>query len=191
MALRKNKKKSTKVDSKKKIEVENEVENPSIEADPKVENQEGTAVAEDSQKQYDELKDKYLRLFADFDNFRKRTIKDKLDMMKSAAQDTLSALLPVLDDFDRARNAAQQNGNEDSFNDGVGLIIHKLNNILSQKGLKEMETNGKPFDAELHEAITEIPAPNKKMKGHIIDTVEKGYYLNDKIIRHAKVVVGK
>ena len=191
MALRRNKKKSTKVDLDKKTKVENEMENQTIEVEQEIENQEETVATEDSQKQYDELKDKYLRLFADFDNFRKRTIKDKLDMMKSAAQDTLSALLPILDDFDRARNAAEQNGNGGSFNEGIGLIIHKFDNILSQKGLKEMDTNGKPFDAELHEAITEIPAPNKKMKGHIIDTIEKGYYLNDKIIRHAKVVVGK
>ncbi len=146
---------------------------------------------EDMQKQYDELKDKYLRLFADFENYKKRTVKDKLEMMKTAAQDTLSALLPVLDDFDRAGKAAEQSGNADSFNDGIGLIIQKMANTLSQKGLKPMESDGEAFDPELHEAITEIPAPSDDLKGRIVDTIEKGYYLNDKIIRHAKVVVGK
>lgn len=146
---------------------------------------------EDMKKQYDELKDKYLRLFADFENYKKRTVKDKLDMMKTAAQDTLSALLPVLDDFDRAGKAAEQSGNADSFNAGIGLIVQKLTNTLGQKGLSVMDTEGVAFDPELHEAVTEIPAPSKKLKGHVVDTIEKGYYLNDKIIRHAKVVVGK
>ena len=187
MALRKNKKKATKEAEEKAAEVENQVEEVQNNDTP----EEEPTNSSSSQQQIDELKDKYLRLFAEFENYKKRTVKDKLDLMRTAAQDTLSALLPVLDDFDRAKNAAEQNGNADSFNDGIGLIIKKLNTTLGQKGLKAMETNGEPFDAELHEAITEIPAPNKKMKGHVIDTVEKGYYLSDKIIRHAKVVVGK
>lgn len=195
MAAKKSKK--TKKDAAEKskntdpiIEKEKDMENGEGAVEVKMAKEE-TSGLEDMQKQYDELKDKYLRLFADFENYKKRTIKDKLEMMKSAAQDTLSALLPVLDDFDRAENAAKQAGNEDSFNDGVGLIVQKLHTTLGQKGLKEMESNGEPFDPELHEAVTEIPAPSKKMKGHVVDTIEKGYYLNDKIIRHAKVVVGK
>ena len=143
------------------------------------------------EEEFQREKDRYMRLFAEFENYKKRAVKDKLDLMKTAAQDTLSALLPVLDDFDRAGKAAGQGGNADSFNAGIGLIIQKLSNILAQRGLSEMESNGVAFDPELHEAITEIPAPAEEMKGVVVDTVEKGYYLNDKIIRHAKVVVGK
>ncbi len=139
-----------------------------------------------------ELKDKYLRLFAEFDNYKKRTIKERVDLMKTAAQDTMSALLPVLDDFDRAKkNAEDKNADVHFDNEGVLLVYNKLNNSLTQKGLIAMESDGEDFDPELHEAITEIPAPNKKMVGKVIDTIEKGYFLKDKIIRHAKVVVGK
>jgi len=139
-----------------------------------------------------ELKDKYLRLFAEFDNYKKRTIKEKVDLMKTAAQDTMTALLPVLDDFDRAKQNAETENQEVHFdNEGVLLVYNKLHNSLTQKGLQAMESTGEDFDPELHEAITEIPAPTEDMKGKVIDTVEKGYVLKDKIIRHAKVVVGK
>lgn len=188
---------------KKSKKNKKDVADKSINSDPMIDienNEEGVDLKteknpsqqlEDMKKQYDELKDKYLRLFADFENYKKRAVKDKLDLMKTAAQDTLAALLPVLDDFDRAGKAAGQRGNADSFNAGIGLIIQKLSNILAQKGLSEMASNGVAFDPELHEAITEIPVPAEEMKGVVVDTVEKGYYLNDKIIRHAKVVVGK
>jgi molecular chaperone GrpE len=147
---------------------------------------------EEMKIQIAELKDKYLRLFAEFDNYKKRTIKEKIDLMKTAAQDTMSALLPVLDDFDRAKKNAEDENKATHFdNEGVLLVYNKLKNSLSQKGLQAMESNGQDFDPELHEAITEIPVPDKKMIGKIIDTVEKGYLLKDKIIRHAKVVVGK
>lgn len=146
---------------------------------------------EELQAQHTEVKDKYLRLLAEFENYKKRTIREKLDNMRSAAQDTLSALLPVLDDFDRAKKAAETNDKGDLFAEGMGLVHQKLTNTLQQRGLKAMETDGQPFDPELHEALTEIPAPSEEMKGHIVDTIEKGYWLNDKIIRHAKVVVGK
>lgn len=137
------------------------------------------------QKQTEELKDKYIRLVAEFENFKKRTFKEKLDMMRNAAQDTMSALLPVLDDFDRAANA------EAGLSEGVQLIHNKLKGALEQKGLKPMESTGNVFDPELHEALTEIPAPTKDMKGKVVDTIERGFFLNDKLIRHAKVVVGK
>lgn len=142
-------------------------------------------------QQVGELKDKYLRVYAEFENFRKRSVREKLDMMKTAAQDTMSVLLPVLDDFDRAKKAADSPDSEEKFSEGIELLYHKLYNILKNKGLASMESNGEIFDAELHEAITEIPAPTEEMKGKVIDTVEKGYKLKDKIIRHAKVVVGK
>ena len=142
-------------------------------------------------QQVGELKDKYLRIYAEFENFRKRSVREKLDMMKTAAQDTMSVLLPVLDDFDRAKKASDSPDSEEKLPEGIELLYHKMYNVLKSKGLEPMESNGETFDAELHEAITEIPAPTEEMKGKIIDTVEKGYKLKDKIIRHAKVVVGK
>jgi len=141
--------------------------------------------------QVNESKDKYLRLFAEFENYKKRTMKEKLELMKTAAQDTLNAILPILDDFDRAKLSADDDSTNEVFTDGVKLVYDKLNSTLAARGLKAMESNGEVFDPELHEAITEIPAPNDEMKGKIIDTIQKGYYLQDKIIRHAKVVVGK
>ncbi|MBV6654932.1 MAG: nucleotide exchange factor GrpE [Mameliella sp.] len=142
-------------------------------------------------KQLEELKDKHLRLMAEFENFKRRSVREKMDMMKNAAKDTMTVLLPVLDDFDRARKAAEENDKGDLFAEGIGLVYKKLYSTLEQKGLKPMETNGEAFDPELHEALTEVPAPTEDLKGKVIDTIEKGYWLNDKIIRHAKVVVGK
>ena len=138
-----------------------------------------------------ESKDKYLRLFAEFDNYKKRTIKEKLDLMRTAAQDTLASLLPVLDDFDRAKKIADDPATTEHFTEGVLLVYQKLYSTLKQLGVNEMASTGTDFDPELHEAITEIPAPSEEMKGKVVDTIEKGYYLHDKIIRHAKVVVGR
>lgn len=138
-----------------------------------------------------ESKDKYLRLFAEFDNYKKRTIKEKLEMMKSASQDVVSALLPVLDDFDRAKLSAEDENSSEQFSEGVSLVYHKLYSTLKGKGLEKMKSTNETFDPELHEAVTEIPAPSDELKGKVIDTIEQGYYLNEKIIRHAKVVVGK
>lgn len=146
---------------------------------------------EDVKAQLDALKDKYLRLVAEFDNYKKRTVKEKLEFMKTAAQDTLSALLPVLDDFDRAKKTAEDENSAETFSEGVQLVYNKLYNVLKQQGIEPMETNGEAFDPELHEALTEIPAPTEDLKGKIIDTIEKGYFLKGKIIRHAKVVTGK
>lgn len=143
------------------------------------------------QQELGELKDKYLRLLAEFENFKKRTVREKMDLMKSAAQDTLSGLLPVLDDFDRAKKSAEDEGTEEIFSEGVTLVYNKLNSTLKNMGLTEFDATGEVFDSELHEAVTEIPAPSDEMKGKVIDTIEKGYRLNDRIIRYAKVVVGK
>lgn len=143
------------------------------------------------EKQNAELKDKYLRLYAEFDNFKRRTVKEKLELMRTAAQDTMTALLPVLDDFDRARKNAEDDNTTEVFTEGIQLVYQKLYSVLTQKGLEPMESTGEVFDPELHEALTEIPAPSEDMKGKIIDTIEKGYKLGDKIIRHAKVVTGK
>lgn len=137
----------------------------------------------------EESKDKYLRLFAEFDNYKKRNTKERFDLIRTAAQDTILTLLPVLDDFDRAKKSADS-GSE-IFSEGVQLVYQKLYTILESLGLNAMDSTGVDFDLELHDAITDIPAPTEEMKGKVIDTIEKGYTLNDKIIRHAKVVVGK
>lgn len=141
--------------------------------------------------QVDQLKDKFLRKSAEFDNFRRRMMKEKIENAKLANRDTLSAILPVLDDFDRAKKNAEENDKADIFAEGIGLIQQKLNTILRGKGLVPMESNQEEFNPDLHEALTEIPAPTEELKGKVVDTIEKGYYLNDVIIRHAKVVVGK
>ena len=143
------------------------------------------------ESQLEESKDKHLRLYAEFENYKRRTVKERIELMKTAAQDTLSSLLPVLDDFDRAKASADDEKSDEQFTEGVNMIYNKLHTTLQNKGLKPMETNGETFNPEFHEAITEIPAPSDDMKGKIIDTIEKGYMLNDKIIRYAKVVVGK
>jgi molecular chaperone GrpE len=153
--------------------------------------QEESTEENDKDSQIAELKDKYLRLAAEFENYKRRTVKEKLNMMGTANRDTLSALLPVLDDFDRAKKNAEDENSTEPFSEGVMMVYNKLFNTLQQKGIKAMESNGEEFDPELHEAITEIPAPTEEMKGKVIDTVEKGYYLKDAILRYAKVVVGK
>lgn len=137
-----------------------------------------------------ELKDKHLRLLAEFDNYKKRTMRERLDLLNSASKDVMVSLLPVLDDFDRAKKSADDPSNAEVFSEGVTLVYSRLHNILQNMGLKAINSTGEAFDVELHEAITEIPVPDENMKGKVIDTLEKGYTLNDKIIRHAKVVVG-
>ncbi|MEZ4909824.1 MAG: nucleotide exchange factor GrpE [Saprospiraceae bacterium] len=164
---KKGSKASVQAEDDKKLELEKELETLKIELD--------------------ESKDKYLRLFAEFDNYKKRTIKERFELMKSAAQETITALLPILDDFDRAKKSADDG--KESFSDGVQIVYNKLFSTLENKGLKKMETNGQSFDPEAHEAITDLPAPDPSQKGIIVDTIETGYTLNDKIIRYAKVVV--
>lgn len=141
-------------------------------------------------KEMDELRDKYVRLYADFDNYKKRNAKEKLDLIQTAGKEVILAMVPVVDDFERALKAAEKSG-DTKVQEGVQLIYNKLVSALQSKGLKPMESIGKPFDVETHEAITEIPAPTAELSGKVIDEVEKGYYLGDKIIRFAKVVVGK
>ena len=138
-----------------------------------------------------ELSDKYLRLSAEFQNYKRRTAKEKMDIIQTAGRDVIKVLLPVLDDFDRAKKAADDDDSVEAFSEGVQLVYEKLHRVLEQKGLRALDTNGEVFNADFHEALTEIPAPTDEMKGKIIDTIERGYALNDKIIRYAKVVVGK
>lgn len=138
-----------------------------------------------------DAKDKYLRLVAEFDNFRKRNAKERVELAMTAGKDIIQSLLVVVDDTERAEKQLETITDINILKEGIELIFNKLKTTLQHKGLKAMESVGQPFDADLHEAITEIPAPNEDMVGKVIDEVEKGYYLNDKLIRHAKVVVGK
>jgi molecular chaperone GrpE len=147
--------------------------------------------AEDKLKgELSQANDKYLRLYAEFDNFRRRTQKERADERSNAGKEVIVSLLPVLDDFERAIKAMENSTDINAVKEGVALVQHKLKNILSQKGLKEMTSKGETFDAEIHEAITNIPAPTDDLKGKVVDELEKGYYLNDKVARFAKVVVG-
>jgi molecular chaperone GrpE len=136
-----------------------------------------------------EANDKYLRLYAEFDNFRRRTTKERQEQLLTAGKDVIISMLPVLDDFERALKAMETATDVIPVKEGVALVQNKLKHILTAKGLKEMNTKGEPFDAEVHEAITNIPAGDAQ-KGKVVDELEKGYFLNDKVIRFAKVVVG-
>ena len=136
-------------------------------------------------------KDKFLRLFAEFENYKKRTTRERMELYKTAGQEVISALLPVMDDFDRAVREIDRSEDSELFK-GVTLIQAKFRDALKAKGLEEIEVSpGDTFDPEVHEAVTQIPAPNKKLEGKIIDVIEKGYKLGERIIRHPKVVVGK
>jgi molecular chaperone GrpE len=136
-------------------------------------------------------KDKYIRLYAEFENYKKRTSKERYDLIKTAGQETVVAMLPILDDFERALKQIKISTDVVALQEGIELVYNKFKTTLEQKGLKEMESKEQEFNPDLHEAITEIPAPTEELKGKNLDEVEKGYYLFDKIIRFAKVVVGK
>ena len=138
-----------------------------------------------------ELKDKHIRLQAEFDNYRKRTLKERMELLKTASESLLISILPVIDDFDRAVQTLNLVEEDSHLKEGVMLIYNKFQDFLKQNGVKEIEAKDQSFDTDLHEAITKFPAPSEDMKGKIIDVVQKGYYLNDKVIRHAKVVIGE
>ncbi|MGH2563316.1 MAG: nucleotide exchange factor GrpE, partial [Ginsengibacter sp.] len=142
-------------------------------------------------EELEEQKDKYVRLFAEFDNFKRRTSKERIELMQTAGREVVTSLLQVLDDCDRAEKQMQQTDDADQIKEGVQLVFNKLRKTLQSQGLKVMESLHTDFDVEKHEAITEIPVDDKKLKGKVVDEIEKGYYLNDKLIRFAKVVVGK
>jgi len=210
-------KKSDKSDNKKNIDIENEEklqqENTTAE-DVKAEQQEKSsdeaeetsAGAEESaeteetaepkkeataEEKLAEVQDRYLRLSAEYDNFRKRTLREKIDLQKSANENLLGALLPVADDFDRAMQSLEEATDMKGVKEGMNLIFGKFNGFLGQQGIKEIKAVNKSFDTDLHEAITKIPAPTKKLKGKVVDVVQKGYYLNEKVLRFSKVVIGE
>ncbi|MCH5223835.1 MAG: nucleotide exchange factor GrpE [Muribaculaceae bacterium] len=146
---------------------------------------------EDLNQKLEKEKKEYLFLMAEFDNFRKRTLKEKSEIIKNAGENVLKGLLPIMDDFERGLKAAESSQDSDSLKEGMGLIYNKLKNYLSQNGVKEFDPADDTFDTEKHEAISVVPVPDENKKGKILDTVEKGYMINDKVLRHAKVVVGQ
>ena len=140
---------------------------------------------------YNELNDKYLRLYSEFDNFRRRTAKERLELFKTAGQDILTDLLPIMDDFERALLNMDKKADVKTIRVGVDLVYNKFKSTLTSKGLEPFKSIDKKFDPDFHEAVTKIPAPSKKLKGKVLDEIEKGYTLSDKVIRFAKVVVGE
>ncbi|MFF5380013.1 nucleotide exchange factor GrpE [Pedobacter suwonensis] len=175
-------------------------ENTSENATENVENTDATAneteqapeltAEEKLQAEVQQLNDKYLRLYAEFDNYKRRTQKERVELLQTAGKDVIVSLLPILDDFDRALKAMESATEVAPVKEGILLVNNKLKSTLAQKGLKDVESINQPFNTDFHEAITNIPAPTEDLKGKVIDEVEKGYTLNDNVIRFAKVVVG-
>lgn len=177
------------------INPDNELETSSTEGveGGTIENtEEVNPLSELEQLQFDlaDQKDKFLRLYSEFDNFRRRTAKEKLELSQQAGARVLNDLLPVIDDFERAQNAFETSSDVTALREGLALVYNKFYKTVEQNGVKPMNCKGKAFDPELHEAITQIPAPSKDLVGKVVDEVEKGYFLNDKVLRFAKVVIG-
>ena len=138
-----------------------------------------------------EMNDRFLRLSAEFDNYRKRTLRERMELTKTAAESVMLSILPVIDDFERAMHSIEMGMDFEATKEGILLIYNKFKDFNKQNGIAEIDAVGKTFDTDLHEALTKIPAPSEEMKGKIVDVIQKGYYLNDKVIRFAKVVVGE
>lgn len=183
-----------KVNDKQAVEKEELVEDKNIETEEMV-SEEDLPSCETDIEQLEativDLKDKHLRLFSEFDNYRRRTTKERIELFKTASSEMIIELLSILDDFDRANKSFETATDCVPVKEGFELIHSKLQGILTRKGLENMDSQGKEFDTDFHEAITEIPAPTKELKSKVVDVIEKGYLLNGKVIRFAKVVVGK
>lgn len=198
---------SKKTDKKKQKveETKSKVEETKVEETQSTKEQEKSSKAEENKKEEsapkDEItllkeqlaasNDKYLRLSAEFDNYRKRTLKEKTEMLKSAGENILVKILPVIDNFERALNSIETSQDKESLKEGVQLIYNNFKDFLKQQGVSEIDAKHQELDTDLHEAITKIPAQDEKLKGKIVDVVEKGYKLNDKVIRFSKVVMGE
>jgi len=176
-----------------KKDKDQEVVEPQVEEKETVDTKEEVLSAEEKlQEDLAKEKDKFMRLFAEFENYKKRTTKERIELFKTAGEEVMQAMLPVLDDFERALTHIEEDKEAEELRKGVLLIYQKLLNTLEQKGLSAIEvSSGDTFDAEDHQAVTQIPAPSEDMKGKIIDVVEKGYKLGEKVIRYPKVVVGQ
>lgn len=178
-------------DQEETIEGKDEMAASSEEEEQEVEEQPELTETEKLEAEVNEYKDKYLRLVAEFDNFRKRSAKERVELIQTAGKDVVKSMLVVLDDMERANKQMETATDVEGVKEGVNLVFNKLQHVLQQKGLKRMESVNHEFNPDIHEAITDIPAPTEDMQGKVIDEIEPGYYLNEKLIRHAKVVVGK
>ncbi len=163
-----------------------EVATEEVENEPVEEESEWSKV----QGELAEMKDKYVRLYAEFDNFRRRTSKERMDLIQTAGESVLKEIVPILDDFQRANKSFENVTDVEPIKEGIGLIFNKLQRLTTSNGVKIMEAQGADFNADFHECITQFPAPSEDLKGKVIDVIENGYFLNDKVIRFAKVVVG-
>ncbi|PIB37193.1 nucleotide exchange factor GrpE [Reichenbachiella sp. 5M10] len=189
--MAKGEKKADKKSQDIKEEVLDQVEETTEAPEEKVEEQPELSTEDKLKAELKESQDKYLRLYSEFENFRRRTSKEKLDLISTANESLLQAMLPVIDDFERAEKSMTEDADLKSVKEGVDLISTKFKGILEAKGIKVIEAEaGSEFDLEKHEAITQIPAPTEELKGKIVDVVEKGYTLGEKVIRFAKVVTG-
>ena len=162
-----------------------------LEQDESIDSTNGTEEADKFEKELQEQKDKYVRLFADFDNFRRRTSKENIEIRQTAGKEVIASLLDVLDDMDRAEKQMKESDEEKTLKEGILLVFNKFRKILESKGLKAIDTLHTEFDVEKDEAVSEIPVEDEKLKGKVVAEIQKGYFLNDKLIRFAKVVVGK
>ena len=176
-------------EAQNEAEINQEQESVHTEGLPDAAQQEAGEVAK-LELQLSEANDKFLRLYSDFDNYKKRINRERLDLIKSAGQDIMTSILPMLDDMERAVKAMSEAKNVEAVKEGIQLVYQKMKTITESKGLKAMESTGKDFDADLHDAIANVPVKDDAQKGKVIEEIEKGYYLNDKVIRHAKVIVG-
>jgi len=176
----------TETTSENKQEPNKKEDEPELAGEAKLQKELETAT-----KTIEEQKDKYLRLSAEFDNYRKRTMKEKAELIKNGGEKTISAILPILDDMERALQNAAKTEDLDAIRQGIELISQKFHKVLEQEGLQKMEPIGEAFDTDYHEAVALVPAPNEEQKGKVLDCVQTGYKLNDKVIRHAKVVVAQ
>jgi len=169
-----------------------QTENEAVNNEPSTtENQTETSEVDSLKAQLQEANDKFLRLYAEFDNYKRRTMKERTDLLQTAGKDVMLALLPVIDNFERAQKAAETAADLEAYKEGVKLIHHQFSSILQARGLQTIDSIGSDFNVDLHEAITNIPAPSEEMKGKVIDETEKGYTLNGHVIRFAKVIVGE
>ena len=182
--------KKNKMNSKKTEDSVIDKEQVDIENSPEKKSEASNAETEKTEEQED-FKEKFIRLYSEYENYRKRTAKEKIDILSNASEKVITDLLPILDDFERAISNNDKIDDIEAIKEGFGLIHNKLYKTLTSKGLKPMDSKKKDFDLDLHEAITKIPAPKKSLKGKVVDVVEKGYLINDKVIRFAKVVVGE
>lgn len=173
------------------VQDDNLADNENVEEELAEQNDESANKLEELQSKYDELNNSHLRLHADFDNYRKRTVKEKAEIIRSGGDRVLSEIISLVDDFERALSAAHESSDKDAVMEGIDLIYSKFISFLQQNGVKEIEAIGQPFDADKYEAVTTIPAMEEGQKGMVVDCILKGYMLNDKVLRFPKVIVGE